>query len=68
MVAALPRLVITESATDVRHLDSLCSVCVVIRMRRETIRNGAEVGVRPVDYHFVACLVSTVRGVSSSVT
>ena len=68
MVAALPRLVITESATDVRHLDSLCSVRVVIRMRRETIRNGAEVGVRPVDYHVIACLVSTVRGMSSSVT
>ena len=67
MVAALPRLVITESATDLRYLDSLCSVCVVIRMRQEMIRNGAEVGVRLVDYHFVACLVSTVRGVSSSV-
>jgi hypothetical protein len=67
MVAALSHLVITEPATNVRHLDSLCSVRVIIRMRRETIRNGAEVGVRPVDYQVIACLVSTVGGVSSSV-
>jgi len=68
VVAALPNLVITESPADVRHLDSLVPVHVIIRMRRETIRNGAEVGVRPVDYHIIACLVSTVGGMSPNVT
>ena len=41
VVAALPSFVIAESTADVGHLDALCSVSVVIGMRRETIRNGA---------------------------
>jgi hypothetical protein len=67
VVATLPRLIIAVSTTDVRHLDSLCPVRVIVRVGRETIGNGASVWVRPVDCHIIACLVSTMGGMSSNV-